>query len=365
VRRVPTASRRLLVLAVALTGLALPSAAGSQAPDNSINYQERGTLGANGWYVSNVSVNWVIDPPPLSSMGCDAFTLTADTKGTSRTCSATWSDGTASRTVTIRIDKTAPTVHPVPARPPDANGWYNHPVPVSFAGSDATSGIAKCSSITYSGPDNGNASVPGTCTDVAGNVGSATYGFSYDATPPTLGKLTAKHGNRSVLLAWRSSPDVAVVQLTRSKGSGGNKTIYRGTAGAFRDKGLRPGAKYRYTVTAFDAAGNSAAQTLTVTATGRLVNPAPGDHLSVPPRLAWLPVKGATYYNVQLIRGKLILSAWPRHPYLQLSRSWVYKGHRYRFGRGVYRWYVWPGFGFLSQGHYGRLLGASSFAFGR
>ena len=56
-------------------------------------------------------------------------------------------------TVVLHIDRTAPSVRPVLDRPPDHAGWFNHPVRVSFSGSDATSGIASCSSATYSGPD--------------------------------------------------------------------------------------------------------------------------------------------------------------------------------------------------------------------
>jgi hypothetical protein len=359
------ASRRLLVLALVLTSLALPSAAGSQTDVGSISAAIRGTLGATGWYVSNVTVNWAIDPPPNSSTGCDAFTLTTDTTGTSRTCSATWDDGSDTKTVTIKIDKTAPAVQAVPSRPPDANGWYNHPVSVSFAGSDATSGlaVAGCSSATYSGPDTGNAAVAGTCTDNAGNVGRATYGFSYDATPPSLAKVTATHGYRSIRLSWTASPDTQVVQVTRSRSSSPSKLVYSGTASAFRDKGLRPGAKYRYTVTAFDPAANPASKALAVTATGRLINPFPGERVSSRPRLAWLPVKGATYYNVQLIRGGRILSAWPRHAHFKLPRRWVYQGYHYGLRRGVYHWYVWPGFGRLAQAHYGRMVGSSAFVY--
>jgi hypothetical protein len=362
VHRVSTVSRRLLVLAVALTGLALPSAAGSQTTVTADRHVD-GTPGANGWYVSNVHVYWTFDPPPDNATGCDARTLTADGVG-HFDCLATWGQTTFHDIFDVSIDKTPPSASGHPARPPDANGWYNHPVGVSFAGSDATSGLAGCSSATYSGPDNGNASVAGTCTDNAGNVGHATYGFSYDSTAPSLGSVTAKHGNRSVLLGWTASPDTRAVQVARSRGSGPAKTIYRGTAAAFSDKGLRPGARYRYTVTAFDVAGNSAAQALTVTATGRLINPVPGQRISSPPRLAWLPVKRASYYNVQLIRGKLIFSSWPKRASLKLPRSWVYQGHRHRLRSGVYRWYVWPGFGRLSQAKYGRMVGRSSFVYG-
>jgi hypothetical protein len=363
VQRVPTASRRLLVFILAVTSLAVPSGAASETAFTADRHVD-GTLGAKGWYVSNVHVYWTFNPAPDNDSGCNARTLTAD--GVTRfDCLATWGLTNFHDIFDVSIDKTAPAVRAVPSRPPDANGWYNRPVGVSFAGSDATSGLARCSSTAYSGPDNGKASVAGTCTDNAGNVGHAAYGFSYDATPPSLGKVTAKHGDRSVLLGWTASPDVQVVQVTRSKGSGPGETIFRGTGGVFRDKGLRAGAKYQYTVTAFDPAANSAAQALTVTATGRLINPVPGERVSSPPRLAWLPVKGASYYNVELIRGGRILSAWPRHAHLKLPRRWVYKGHRYRLRPGVYRWYVWPGFGRLEQAQYGRMIGGSSFVFGR
>jgi hypothetical protein len=350
-----------LVLALALTALALPSAAGSQTDFTAVRHED-GTLGTNEWYVSNVHVYWTFDPPPDSSTGCDARTVTAEGV-THFDCLATWGMTTFRDIFDVSIDKTAPAVHAVPSRPPDANVWYNHPVGVSFAGSDLTSGLAGCSSTTYSGPDNGNASVPGTCTDVAGNVGTARYGFAYDATPPTLGKVRTKPGNRSISLSWTASPDTQVTQVARSPGKKGARTtiLYRGAGKTLLDKGLRAGAKYRYTVTAFDPASNPAAKTLTVTATGRLISPAPGEHVSAPLRLAWLHVKGASYYNVQLIRGRTIFSAWPSRAHMQLPRSWVYKGQRQLLRPGVYRWYVWPGFGRLVQAHYGRLLGSSSF----
>ena len=81
------------------------------------------------------------------------------------------------------------------------------------------------------------------------------------------------------------------------------------------------------------------------------------------PRLSWTPVSGASYYNVQLVRGGTIFSAWPLRTSMKLPRSWVYHGRRFHLHRGVYRWYVWPGFGKLSANRYGRLIGKSSFFF--
>jgi hypothetical protein len=147
-----------------------------------------GTLASNGWYTTNVTVNWsVVDPESviLSTSGCDAVTLTAETVGTKLTCSATSDGGETTVSKTIKVDKTAPSVTATPARGSDSNGWYNHALSVSFAGSDGISGVATCvAAKTYSGPDSGSASVAGTCTDNAGNVGSASLGLKYDATAP-------------------------------------------------------------------------------------------------------------------------------------------------------------------------------------
>jgi hypothetical protein len=361
VPRVTAANRWLLLLILALACLAAPSAAGGTSI--TINPVVQGTMGSNGWYVSNVNVSWYFNPPPDSVSGCFVGTIT-DEGHTHIVCTATW-NGVASLTYTldIYIDKTPPAVHAVPSRKPNANGWYNKRVSFSFAGTDATSGVASCSSTSYSGPDNGNASVKGTCTDKAGNVGNGAYAFSYDATPPSVGPLIAKPGNRSVLLEWTDSADTRISQLTRTGANGAGKVVYRGRDKAFRDKGLRVGAKYHYTVTAFDEAANRAVNTVAITATGRLLNPVPGQRVTSPPHLAWLPAKGAGYYNVQLIRGKQILSTWPARTSLKLRRSWIFHGHRYRLRPGVYRWYVWPGFGKRKQAHYGPLLGSNSFVY--
>ena len=88
----------------------------------------------------------------------------------------------------LGYDATAPQVTGAsPGRPTDANGWFNHPVGVAFAGTDATSGIAAggCTQVTYGGPDNAAASVNGTCSDRAGSQsGTSAFGLKYDGTAP-------------------------------------------------------------------------------------------------------------------------------------------------------------------------------------
>jgi hypothetical protein len=352
----------LLLLVVACASLVVPSIAASDTTERHVD----GTIGANGWYVSNVHVYWVITPPPLSDPGCQARLLTTDGV-TSFDCDAMLAGGGEYvDKFTVSVDKTAPAVHGVLSRQPDANGWYNKPVTVSFSGTDATSGIAGCSSATYSGPASANAVVSGSCTDKAGNVGQASVSFAYDSTPPApVGDVTVKHGDETALLSWKPSADTKSVQVTRSAAKDASKVVYSGSASSYEDRGLRPGAKYKYTLTALDAASNSStAETVDVTGTGRLIDPFPGESVaSSSLRLFWVPVKGASYYNVQLIKGHKVLSAWPTRTSFKVPHKWVYHGHHYKLRHGVYRWYVWPGFGKRARAKYGRMLGSSTFRY--
>src|SRR5438552_3254279 len=82
----------------------------------------------------------------------------------------------------------------------------------------------------YSGPDNANAAVAGSCTDLAGNIGTASFALAYDGTPPALSKFAAKVGNRRIDLTWTASADTKSVDVTRAPGASGaaTSTIYHG-----------------------------------------------------------------------------------------------------------------------------------------
>ena len=224
-----------------------------------------GTLGLNGWYTTNVTVNWSVDGPEsiiLSTTGCNAGHLHAQydrhdarllgrerrrqsrrsrrrsrstrprrrrpqrrrdpptrTAGTT-TASPSTSTGTTRPRASSRAPRMRPTAgltraerrSPGPAATspgtrhrrccrssttrrrrsrarrlaqPDANGWHNHAVTVTFQGTDGTSGVATCTQTTYSGPDDPSVALSGTCVDQAGNQSpSALFTTKYDETPP-------------------------------------------------------------------------------------------------------------------------------------------------------------------------------------
>jgi len=84
-----------------------------------ITPQINGTIGSNGWYRSNVSIDWIVNDPEsgiVSSVGCSPVILNVDTPGTTFTCSATNGAGlSASQSVSLKVDKTAPIIAGMPA----------------------------------------------------------------------------------------------------------------------------------------------------------------------------------------------------------------------------------------------------------
>jgi hypothetical protein len=343
----------VLSLAV-LAALVLCSAAGAAGPE--ISFSLSGTQGDNGWYRSNVGIVWVVNGG-MAVSGCQSTTLLADTSGSAQACTATDGTITDSKSVTIRIDKTQPAVTTAaPQRAPDANGWYNHPVSVSFSGTDGGSGIAGCSQATYGGPDNASAAITGSCRDKAGNVGSTAFALKYDATPPALGTVTVTSGAAADVVRWKSSSAGDTVVVRRSaRGSKSPATIFSGHGTSFADKRIRDGLEYTYSVQARDEAGNvssaSSAVALPKVLTLRKTPYVP--RAARKPILRWQAVRGASYYHVQLFRGtKRIFAAWPNRPRLRLPAQWTWTHHRYRLAPGRYKWYVWAGLGRRSFARY-------------
>jgi hypothetical protein len=349
--------------------LAFSATASASAP--TITYSIDGISGTNGWYRGsangdNVVLHWAVSLDATSSDCLAAVTIPGPTGGATETCSAGNLDGsTTAVTRVIKIDATPPTSLTASfSRGPDSNGWYNHPVTVSWSGSDATSGIAGCSSVTYQGPDNGVASASGGCTDVAGNSASSTVLLAYDATPPVLQKVAESSEANANLLRWASSDTADRIVVYRSvRGSTGRSAIFHGSSTSILDRKIQPGVEYEYSIQAFDQAGN-ASRPVSVAGLPKVLTmqkmryvPRAAPH----PILRWSGVRGADYYNVQLFRGaKRVFAAWPGTHQLGLPATWRWGGHRYRLVPGRYRWYVWAGLGPRTLARY-RTIGSGSF----
>ena len=171
----------------------------ASASGPTISYSITGIAGNNGWYRGstngdNVILHWSVSTDATSTNCLAAVPVPGDTAGTTQTCWATSIGGTTTAvTGQLKIDATPPTgVTANFSRGPDYHGWYNHPVTIGWSGTDATSGIAGCSSVTYGGPANGAATVNGGCTDMAGNSAGSTAHLAYDATPPVLSEVSER-----------------------------------------------------------------------------------------------------------------------------------------------------------------------------
>ncbi len=338
---------------------------------------------SNGWYNHGVSISFSGEDEISGVSSCTSASYSgpdADRATVNGSCTDN-AGNTGSTGLELKYDATAPTVEAKADRGPDSNGWYNHALTVSFLGADPLSGVESCAApVQYSGPDTIKTSVTGTCKDKAANASAPVpFDLRYDTKPPVLGRLRTEVTSHGVRLRWTASKDTHSTTVSRRPGLRGRRlsTLYDGKARSFVDLRLRSGVKYRYTITAYDEAGNAAAKGLAIkpnvattkkavakkaAATAGLTRPLAGARVAAAPVLAWNAVAEATYYNVQLYRnGQKILTVWPRTTSFHLQGAWRFEGRTYKLTAGSYRWYVWPGFGARSTNRYGKLLGTRSF----
>lgn len=214
-------------------------------------------------------------------------------------------------------------------------------------------------------------------TDRDNNIGdAASYAWTVvpppDTTAPTdVGGLRRSVGYKKLQIAWSRPPDadfdhVKVLIATARKGAKSvpRKTVYSGKGTHYTNRRFKSGQYYLYRILSYDHAGNqSRGVDVVVPPSILLRSPRDGSVVHGPLGLVWAAVPKASFYNVQLYRhGRKILTRWPSAARLHVARHWSYSGHRFRLKKGTYVWLVWPGFGPMAKGRYGRLLGQATFS---
>ncbi len=187
-----------------------------------------------------------------------------------------------------------------------------------------------------------------------------------DRTPPgNVRSLKITVSGRAALLQWRPpTGDFDHVAILRSGNGKKALTVYNGTASKFIDHRLTLGVVYRYLVVAVDKTGN---RSTGVAALARptaqpLYGPVANQRVTSPVVLHWQAKGDATFYNVQLFRGKTkVLSAWPETAKLVVDAKWSYGGKSQHLLPGRYSWFVWPARGTRKSPRYQSLEGFNSF----
>ena len=159
----------------------LPRAADTTPPVITANVS--GPAGKNGWYIGPVEITWMVSDPESAvteRKRCDPVTLRDDTAGVTLTCTATSQGGTASVSVTIKIDQTPPTLKEISINP---NVIYlNGTAKVETRARDDLSGVSKVDCPVLDTSRVGKQRLTCTAIDEAGNVSkpiSASYHVIY------------------------------------------------------------------------------------------------------------------------------------------------------------------------------------------
>lgn len=153
----------------------------------------------------------------------------------------------------IGVDNDPPSITASVSPSPNAAGWNNSPVTVSFTCSDKTSGVASCPSPITISAEGANQVVPGTATDLAGNTATTSVTVNLDMTPPTIIGTISPPPDAG---GWNSS--AVTVTFTCADTLSGVASCSLPVAVTTE------GAGQVVTGTATDVAGNTASTTITV-----------------------------------------------------------------------------------------------------
>jgi len=247
-----------------------------------------GTSGTNDWYISDIQVTLAAtDSEGGSGVKKTEYSFDNTIWNTYSTPFTISNEGTTTiyykstdnannvettKSTSIKIDKTSPTITATINPSPNASGWNNTDVTVSFTCDDSTSGIALCTSQATVTTEGAGLVITGIAVDNAGNTTSTSVTLNIDRTPPTVTTVTAtpntlwppNHKTVDVLIDGSATDDssgIASIEITVMDEYG----IYNMTAPGFgstiqleawREGTDKDGRVYTITVVATDTAGN-------------------------------------------------------------------------------------------------------------
>ncbi|MFL5902907.1 MAG: hypothetical protein ACJ75Q_07065 [Gaiellaceae bacterium] len=367
------------------------------------------------WTVDTVSPNvtFTAKPPALTNQRTANFAFSADKDGSSFECSLDGAPFTAcsspkvytglgngEHTVAVhalwlgligppsqyawRVDLIAPqtTIRsgpPIASTTAAATFTYVASEQSTFTCRLDGAGPVPCTSPkVYTGLGDGAHTFSVQAVDRAGNVDSTPASYAWrisgvgppvqDLRPPAnVARIQRNVGYRVLQLRWRrpreADFDHVAVFVSTKKGVAPRTLVYSGKRQSYVKRRFANGLYYRYLVVSYDTSDNASGGRSTVIPPSALLrSPRNGRVVRSAPLLQWAPVRRATFYNVQLYyHGGKVLSVWPLRARQALKRHWSYSGRPHGLRKGVYSWFVWPGFGPRAKSRYGSLLGQGTF----
>jgi len=257
-----------------------------------------GTMGANGWYVSNV----VVDASATDNLSGISSVVISDNGGPAKPVPVTLTSGTHALTITAKdvagnsrsttlnltIDTDGPIITPSITGTEGNNNWYVSDVDITATVADSVSGMDGTLEVLVDGGASttelpihfteGEHTVDLRAYDEAGNESTKTLTINVDTTPPALSTSTAGTLGKSgwyvsdattTITATDSTSDIDYIEYKQ------NSADWKNGTSVLSNDGIN-------TITArvFDRAGNSATKSLevkvdTVRPTVMLVVPAP------------------------------------------------------------------------------------------
>ena len=160
-------------------------------------------------------------------------------------------------TVTM-VDVTPPLITAVQSPLPNANGWNNTDVNVTFTCSDNESGIAACTGPAAVTTEGSGQVATGTAVDLAGNSASASLTINLDKSPPglTMPVLAAQYTYRQTLtLNFGAQDPLSEIENVQS-------TLNGLAVNSNNEITLNQVGQNIFTLTASDRAGNVSTQNL-------------------------------------------------------------------------------------------------------
>lgn len=201
----------------------------------------------NGWNDEDVVVNLSAAAGPGRTIAAITYSLSgAQTKGTTvqpgDTVDVTISaEGTTTltffskddrgqveepQTLTLKIDKTPPSITAASNPAPNANGWNRTDVTVTFTATDALSGVASIDPPRTITGEGAGLQAAGSATDLAGNTSATVVTVNIDRTAPLISGLPDP-----ACSLW--PPNQKLVQVANVRASDGLSGVARGSLAVY------------------------------------------------------------------------------------------------------------------------------------